>query len=323
MSARPFLARLLALPAWALDDHPAGRFTRADRPPFAVRLRRALLHLLLFGGLLFGGLLDATDGLTRPPGGTLAEAVYAVLVMPSMLIMAMAAVIGFFGGAALIGGLREGGGWETLRVTPGGVLLALRGGYAALIRRIARLLGGLLLLRGALLIVLLWGVSGFQGRMLDYLLLGTQPPIAPAAGLILLALGVGAGLLLPIAGLLLDCALGVLVGALLPGRFAFALAALGAIAARVVLASVALGERANWLTFAPALDAATGWRIALGGGLADGGLLLLSLPDAAALWGLLPFGAAVGVVLLVIALGQVWLADRLLVWSAVYARSVG
>ncbi|MDZ4771150.1 MAG: hypothetical protein SGJ24_18675 [Chloroflexota bacterium] len=319
------LARLFAVPDYARPGHPAARRDRAGerRPDFAARLLRALAHFVIAVAVLLMGVLVASGFLTQPFGDRPSEAVYNILIVPTLLLSASLSLGAYINGISILSILRGGAAWDMLRTTPGGVRLTLLARHSATLARGGRLLIALTGVRVLLIVLLLWDMIANQGRTLELLILGITPTIGVAVAVPLLAAGMAASLLLPVTGALLDTAIGLVVASITRSRFGIILVTAAIVAVRVPLVIFLGLQRLFLLSDVPTLDAGEQWRIVVGASVVDQGYGLLHLLDGAAIWALVPYGILLGGIMLAIAVGQAWLADRLVLWAADRAQKRG
>lgn len=304
------------IPDWAQPTNPLLRYeiTRAqpaDNP--RSRLVRVTGNVLLLAITLIIGIFMATDGFNVPAGNNTIDAIWQVIVIPIFALQILLRVLALVVGFNSIGDDRRRHTWDSVRATELGTGIALRARWLSVLYR----LRGLLLLIVGARLVLIAGVmiqlTSHRGALLDAMLLNTTPVLPTVVGVLLLAAIMTGALLLPLTAAGFDAALGLLIATAIPSRTYGAIVQLLAVAARVALtAGVTLAALA-WLTGGLALPEPVAWGV-FGGYLSAGdlGLYLLNLPQAGALWAVLPYSIFFGAVMILWALLQVKMTGILL-----------
>lgn len=314
------------LPAWARRDHPALRYELGlqAQPPARARYLRAFFHILAVGVLLVIGYLVATDLLRHAPGTTPAESIFNVLYVPTLALQVLLGVTALANAIALVPELVSRSTWDNLRATQGGVELAMRARWVAILYRQRGLLGLVIAVRVILIGLMLWELTAFQGRYLDLLINGITPEIALPVAVILLSFTMTAALLMPVTTTGLDASVGLLTSAYVRGRTSSSLVLLTLTAIRIGVMSVLLIGGARFMNgeLLSAADAGA-WLLLGGGALGDLGVGFLHLGRYSEMWATVPYGVFLGTGLLVFSLVQSVIADRLLVFAARRAQSRG
>lgn len=315
------------LPLWARRDHPALRYELGlqVRPPARVRYLRAFFQILAVGVLLVIGYLVATNLLQRAPGTTPAESIFNILYVPALALQVLLGLSALANAIALVPELVARSTWDNLRATQGGVELAMRARWVAILYRQRGLLILLIGIRVILIGLMLWELTAFQGRYLDLLINGITPEIALPVAVILLSFTMTAALLMPVTTTGLDASLGLLISSYVRGRTSSSLVLLAVTAIRIAIMSLLLIEGARFMNGDLTSAAAPGAWLLLGGGgaLGDLGVGFLHLGRYSEMWATVPYGVFLGTGLLVFALVQSVVADRLLVFAARRAQARG
>jgi len=332
------LERILGpLPAWARRDHPLLRYELRGNGKSSRR------WLLLLGAGILGclllavGYVIATELLSRPLSPNLTESINRVLYAPVLLLQIILGISALSISIGTIGEIMRRQQWDTLRVTENGAGLTLRTRWASVFYRVRPLLTVIIALRLLLIVGILWDLTAFQGQYLDLLISGIIPPMSipvpigdppldlgVVAGIMLLAFMLTSAVLLPLTSVGFDAAAGLLLSTLFKQRTYNALVQFGLLLLRLLVTAALL--YAGFRFLGGQLTLSDGLSFALMfffGALGDWGLYFLHLSSFGEIWAIVPFGIFLGLALMVFALVQAFLADRLLLWAIHRAQSRG
>jgi hypothetical protein len=190
----------------------------------------------------------------------------------------------------------------------------MRARWLSVFYRLGGLIGVIVAARVVLIALILWDLTAFQGRYLDLLINGIIPEVPLIAAILLESFLMTAALLLPLTSVGFGAALGLLVSAYVNGRTYATLIQFVALLVRVLLtvglllvADRALSGGELGLTDVGA------WFLMGGlGMLGDWGLAFLHLGQFSEVWATVPYGIFLGLGMLIFALAQAALADRVL-----------
>jgi hypothetical protein len=316
------------LPAWARRDHPVLRQelgTTAVRVSWQRRYGRALGAVVGGGVLLLIGYLIATGLLQRSAGQTPVEVVNAVLFWPLLVIQLLLSVAGLTSTSNFVSDEMRRQNWDNLRATEHGAEMSMRARWVAVFYRLRGLLGVVLIARAILIGLMLWELTAFQGRYLDLLINGIVPDVPLVAAVLLVSFTMTAALLLPLTTVGFDAAVGLLVSALVQQRTYSTLIQAILIFARLVVTAGLLIGATLFLQgqFLQSSDVGA-WILMVGYGvIGDWGLAFLHLGRSSEIWATIPYGIFLGLALLVFALAQAAVADRLLIFAVRQAQKKG
>jgi len=313
-------------PAWAQADHPVLRYELGKARPVSSRRR-----WLRWGGLLLlallalaGGYLIATGGLQHLPGQSLTENVHSVVYWPLLTLQLLTGILAMTLTASAVGDEMRRQHWDSLRVTAHGAELALRARWAATFYRLRPALVAIIALRVLLVLGIVYDLTAFSGRYLNFLLNGSAFDVPLALGVLLLSLFMTAALLLPITSVGLDAAMGLLLSTFVRQTTYGTVLQVFLILVRVAVV-VGLAQAMTQfidglveLTPAGSLGLVAGY-----GALGDSGLAYLNLGLFGDLWAKAPWGILVCVGLLLFALLQALLTDWLVALSVRRAERRG
>jgi len=177
------------LPAWVRRDHPVLRYElgKATRGSFALRLLRAFLVVLALAVAAGIGTVIATNFFTQPAGETLFDSIHAIAYFPLLIAQLALRVVAFAMTADTVGEEMRRQQWDSLRATPNGADLALRTRWIGVFYRQRGFIIALLISRVLLIGVMLYELTGFQGRYLDLLIYRITPEVALPAAILLLS----------------------------------------------------------------------------------------------------------------------------------------
>lgn len=304
------------LPVWARRDHPLMRYELRRSLSGPLRHWSMLQRLGLLGMvglLLVAGYLIATGGMTRVPGQNIVESANNIFYFPLIGMQLLLQITAFLLNANVVGDEMRRRSWDSLRATESGAELALRTRWAAAFYRVRWLLALILALRVLLILGLLWELMAFQGRYLDLLINGITPEVPLALAILLLALMLTAALLLPVTGMGLDASLGLLISSLVQQRTFSTLTQVMLILVRIGITGGLMLLASQFALGQLALSDAGAWTLmfAYGAG-GDWGLSFLYLGRYGEIWATVPYGIFLGLGLMLFALLQSVLADRIL-----------
>jgi hypothetical protein len=315
------------LPVWARRDHPVLRHELgvAARPDWRRRYGRALGVVLVAGLLLLLGIAIATDIFRRPAGQTTVETVNYVLFFPLLIIQLIVSVIAMASTSNFVSDEMRRQNWDNLRATEQGAEMAMRARWVAVFYRWRGLIGVILLSRVVLIGLMLWELTAFQGRYLDLLINGIVPDVPLVAAVLLVSFTMTAALLLPLTSIGLDASIGLLISALVQQRTYSTLLQAVFIFIRVIATALLLLGATLFLQgqILQSSDVAAWGMMALYGAIGDWGLAFLHLGRSSEIWATIPYGIGIGLALLVFALVQAAVADRLLLVAVRQAQKKG
>ncbi len=326
--ARSILRWLIGdLPDWARRDHPALRQELGTPPilPRRIRYGRALLVVLGAGVLLIAGYVIATDLLHDPAGRTLSESVNAVVYFPLLAVQIVTGAVALAGTSSVVSAAIRRQSWDSLRATEQGAAQALRARWVAVFYRLRGPIGVIVGVRVGLIVLLLLDLTDYQGRSLDLLISGVTPNLPLVLAILLMALTMTAALLIPLTALGFDAAVGLLIAATVREQTTRTLIQAGLILLRLVLVALLLIGATGVLSgqLIGTADAAS-WLLLTGySAVGDWGLALLYLGRSGEIWAIIHYGILIPAVLVVFALAQAAMTDRLLVIAARRAQQVG
>jgi hypothetical protein len=319
------------LPDWAQEDHPFLRYELRSRGT-----RRWLRVLSVVGVLLLlaGGVLIATQVFTQPLSPNLTESANRILYVPVLVLQILLLISSFTMTTGVVGEAMRRQQWDNLRATEGGAALTLRTRWASIFYRLRGLLTLVTLARLLLILGILWDLTAFQGQYLDLLISGIIPQmtilvtpdldLGVAAGILLLSFMLTAGVLLPFTGVAFDAALGLLISTFVRQRTYNALVQVGMLLVRLlIMAAIGYGV-VRFIDGSLILpDGAAFALLAAFGGVVDWGLYYLHLASYGEVWAVVPYGIFIGLVLMLFALLQAFVANRLLLWAIRRAQARG
>lgn len=315
------------LPAWTHRDHPILRYElgKVVRPSWQARYGRALAGIVGMGLLLLISLLVATDQFRHPAGQTTVEAINLVLFWPMLVVQVVLSIVALTMTANLVSDEMRRQNWDSLRATEHGTEMAMRARWVSVFYRLRGLIGLIITVRVVLIGLMLWELTGFQGRYLDLLINGIAPEVPLVAAVLLLSFTMTAALLLPLTTVGFDAAFGLLISALIQPRTYTTLILGVLIFVRILLIGVLLFGATQFLggQLAQASDAGA-WLLMAGYGVVgDWGLAFLHLGRYSEIWATIPYGIFLGLLLLLVALAQAALADRVLLLAVRRAQKIG
>ncbi|MEP7292007.1 MAG: hypothetical protein ABI835_09495 [Chloroflexota bacterium] len=315
------------LPVWARRDHPVlhHELGLPAALPARTRYLRALGEVVGVALLLLVGVLIATDLLRRPAGQTPVETVNAILFFPLLLLQVILSIAALTSTSNFVGDEMRRQNWDNLRATEQGAEMALRARWVAVFYRLRGLIGLALLGRAVLIGLMLWELTAFQGRYLDLLINGIVPDVPLVAAVLLVSFMMTAALLLPLTSVGFDAALGLLVSALVSQRTYSTLVQAVLIFLRIGVTALLIFAVTTLMNgqFFQSSDLGA-WLLMAGyGAVGDWGLAFLNLGRSSEIWATVPYSILLGLVLLVFALVQAAVADRLLMFAVKHAQKKG
>lgn len=332
------LERILGpLPIWARRDHPMLRYELRGNGK-APRRWLLLLGAGVVGCLLLAaGYVIATELLSRPLSPNLTESVNRVLYAPILLLQVILGISALSISIGTIGEIVRRQQWDTLRVTENGAGLTLRTRWASVFYRVRPLLTVIIVLRLLLVVGILWDLTAFQGQYLDLLMSGIvpqmsipvpigQPPLdlGVVAGIMLLAFMLTAAVLLPLTSVGFDAAAGLFLSTLFKQRTYNALVQFGLLLLRLFVTGALIYAGFRFISGQLTLPDGLAFGLMFSfGALGDWGLYFLHLSSFGEVWAIVPYGIFLGLALMLFALVQAFLADRLLLWAIHRAQSRG
>jgi hypothetical protein len=324
MLVRVFIGQL---PAWARRDHPVLRqeLGATVRPSWRARYARALGAVVGGGVLLLIGYLIATGMLQHPAGQTTVEAVNAVLFWPLLVVQLLLSIAGLTSTSNFVSDEMRRQNWDNLRATEHGAEMSMRARWVAVFYRLRGLLAVVLIARALLIGLMLWELTAFQGRYLDLLINGIVPDVPLVAAVLLVSFTMTAALLLPLTTVGFDAAIGLLVSALVQQRTYSTLLQAILIFVRLALtAGLLIGATLFLQGQLFQSSGAAAWALMAGyGAIGDWGLAFLHLGRSSEIWATIPYGIFLGLAVLVFALVQAAIADRLLIFAVRQAQKKG
>jgi hypothetical protein len=315
------------LPDWARRDHPVLHYELGAEAKAPLRVRLARAFGVIAGGalLLLLGYLIATDVLKHPAGGTSVEGINAALFWVLILLQLILSIAALTSTSNFVGDEMRRQNWDNLRATEQGAEMAMRARWIAVFYRLRGLLGVVLLARALLIALMLWELTAFQGRYLDLLINGIVPTVPLVAAVLLVSFMMTAALLLPLTSVGFDAAVGLVVSALVQQRTYSTLVQGVLIFLRIGVLALLLFGANQFLTgqLFQSNDVGAWLLMTATSAAADWGLSFLNLTRSSEIWATIPYGILIGLVLLVLALVQAAVADRLLLLGVRVAQKKG
>ncbi len=325
------------LPAWARRDHPLLRYELRGSPKPRRRLLRILAVILAALMLIAFGYAVATEFFSRELSPNLTETANRIAYPPLLLLQIALGIAALSTTIGAVGEIDRKQQWDNLRVTPSGAGLALRTRWASVFYRLRPLLAIILIGRALLILGILWDLTAFQGQYLDLLISGIvpqmsivvpigEPPLdlGVAVGVMLLAFMLTAAILLPFTGVGFDAAFGLLLSTLVKNRTYNSMLQFALILFRLALTGALVFAAFQFIAGDLRLAEGPAWALMLGfGALADWGLYFLHLSSFGEIWAIVPYGVLLGLALVIFALVQAFIADRLLLLAIHFAQRRG
>ena len=332
------LERLIGpLPAWARRDHPLLRYELRGSGKPRRHLLRIIGALLLALLLIVFGYAVATEFFSRDLSPNLTETANRIAYPPLLLLQIVLGIAALSTTIGAVGEIDRKQQWDSLRVTPSGADLTLRTRWAAVFYRMRPLLAVILIGRVLLIVGILWDLTAFQGQYLDLLISGIVPQMSivvpvgdppldlgVAAGVMLLAFMLTAAILLPFTSVGFDAAFGLLISTAIKNRTYNSMIQFGLIVFRLALTAALVLAAFQFIAGDVTLSEGLAWALMLlFGALADWGLYFLHLSSFGEIWAIVPYGVLLGLALVIFALVQAFIADRLLLLAIRRAQRRG
>ncbi len=315
------------LPVWARRDHPVLRHElgAAPRPAWRTRYLRAFGVVVGAGVLLLIGVAIATGIFRHPAGQTTVETVNYVLFWPLLALQLIMSVVALTSTSNFVSDEMRRQNWDNLRATEQGAEIAMRARWVSVFYRWRGLIGVILLSRAVLIGLMLWELTAFQGRYLDLLINGIVPDVPLVAAVLLVSFTMTVALLLPLTSIGLDASMGLLISGLVQQRTYSTLLQAVLIFLRVIVTALLLLGATLFLQgqLFQSADVGAWGLMALYGAVGDWGLAFLHLGRNSEIWATIPYGIVLGLALLVFALVQAAVADRLLLLAVRQAQKKG
>ena len=301
------------LPEWARPDHPILRY-EMSRNQGDKRRRNQFLLILLLGILLgSGGYLYATRFLQEPAGTSLTDSIWRILFFPTLFVQIVLNIAALLLGAHSVSEERRRQTWDNLRATEVGAELTLRTRWVAVFYRLRGGILALLLVRVGLILGILYDLTAFRGDYLNMLTANIVPDVPIGVGVILLAISMTVGVLLPLTSIGLSAALGSIIAVVIKDRTYAATLQVILIALQLMIALGLLIATTQFVLGDLELnDALALLLIGSFNAFADWGLIWLQLGSAGAVWKSIPFSVLLGVGLLLFTMVQAMITDGVL-----------
>ncbi len=276
------------------------------------------------GVLLIAGYVIATNLLHDPAGRTLSESVNAVVYFPLLAVQIVTGVLALAGTSSVVSVAIRRQNWDSLRATEQGAAQALRARWLAVFYRLRGLIAVIVGVRVVLIVLLLIDLTNYQGRSLDLLLSGVTPDLPLMLAIVLVALTMTAALLIPLTAVGFDAAVGLLIAATVREQTTRTLIQAGLILLRLLLTALLLIGVTGVLSGQVIGADAGSWLLLTGySAVGDWGLALLYLGRSGEIWAIVPYSILIPAVLVLFALAQAAITDRLLIVAARRAQQVG
>ncbi|MEZ4671649.1 MAG: hypothetical protein R3E39_27410 [Anaerolineae bacterium] len=316
----------IQLPEWAQASHPHVRYELGQTAIGGRRGKyvRAIGFALAVVVLYVGGYLVGTNFLQNSPGQNLTESAMAVLFWPTFVLQLVLQFLAMVMTINTVTEQKRRLAWDNLRATEVGTGLVLRARWAAIYYRLRLLLGLVLLVRIALILGILYDLTGFQGRYIDLLVINITPEISPIVGALLMAFLMTAALLIPLTSIGLDAAVGLFIAVNIQQRVYNVMTQVIFLGMRIGLAlalTIGATQFINGLLNVPDVNA---WLL-MGGYAAfgDWGLKFLHTGFYSEVWATIPYAVFFGVALLIFSLLQSILTEGILSFTIRRAERIG
>ncbi len=315
------------LPSWARRDHPVLRHELGApiRLSWRTRYGRALVVVTGLGVLVLIGVLIATSLFRHSAGQTAVESINAILFWPLIAVQLTLTVAALTSTSGFVSEAMRNLHWDNLRATEHGAEMSMRARWVAVFYRLRGLVALVLVTRAVLIGLMLWELTAFQGRYLDLLINGLIPDVPLVGAVLLVSFTMTAALLLPLTTVGMDAATGLLVSALVQQRTFSTLIQVVLVFLRLAVTAALLGGAALFMDgqLFQTSDVSA-WLLMAGySAVGDWGLALLHLGRNSEIWATIPYGIFLGLALLVFALIQAAIADRLLVLAVRQGQKKG
>lgn len=301
------------LPEWAQPEHPILKYELSRLQQFGTWRTRFLQFLVVAVVLGIGGYVYANYIYQSSARGNITDLAWRTIYYPTLMIQVIVWIVALSLGVNSVGQERRKQTWDNLRATEVGAALTLRTRWVAILYRLRGAILAILLVRGVLLIGILYDLTAFRGGYLDMLTANITPEMPAWIGVILLAIIMTVSLLLPITMIGFSAAVGVLLSVMMKNRTYVG-------TAQVIFTTIQIFAVIALLVgvsqfFQGTLEIPNSSALALVSGYSafgDWGLLLMQLGSAGEIWLILPYGIFIGLGLLVLMLFQALLTDGLL-----------
>jgi hypothetical protein len=315
------------LPSWARTEHPVMRYELGKSLPPRRRARFLRALGVVLGGmlLLVVGYLVATHLLQHATGQNITESASAVLFWPLLAVQILTRIASLTLTASAVSDEMRRQNWDNLRATERGAELSMRARWAAVFYRLRGLLAVLVGLRVLLIVGILWDLTAFQGRYLDLLINGITPDVPLVVSVLLLSFLMTAALLLPLTAIGFDASIGLLLSTLIHNRTYNLLSQVLFILVRtaVVIGLLLMATTYIYGTHTDLPDVGAWVLILAFAAMGDWGLAFLWLGFYGEMWATVPYGIFFGLGLLIFALLQAALTDRILIFAIHRAERKG
>lgn len=316
----------IQLPDWAQSKHPHVRYElgQSSTTTRGRNYLRATLFSFVVVLLFVGGYVVGTNFLQSAPGQNVTESAMAVLFWPTFVIQLILQLAAMLMTVNTVTEQKRRLAWDNLRATEVGTGLTLRARWATIYYRLRIILGLVIVIRIALILGILYDLTGFQGRYIDLLVINITPEVSPIIGALLMAFLMTAALLIPFTSIGLDAAVGLFIAVNIQQRvynsmtqIIFVLLRLGLAigltigATQFINGQLTLGDGSAWLLM--------GGYAALG----DWGLKFLHTGFYSEVWATIPYAVFFGVALLAFALLQSIVTEGILALTIRRAEQIG
>jgi hypothetical protein len=275
--------------------------------------------------LLLAGYAIATRLFQHDPGQNLTESLRAILFWPVLVIQVAAQIGVLLLTVSMVSDQHRRQAWDDLRATEGGAGLAMRVRWAVvLFYRLRWLLMLIYAARILLILGLLFDLTAFHGHYLDLLLTGITPEATPLVAVLLLAMVMAVGLLLPLTSLGFDAAVGLLLATLIHQRTYTVLAQIVMVIVRLAVVVLLVWGATQFVAGQVSLGAVQNWLLLVAfAALGDWSLSFLHLGLTGSLWAAVPYSLLFGAALLVFVLIQAALGEAVLALAMRRAERAG
>jgi hypothetical protein len=214
--------------------------------------------------------------------------------------------------------------WDNLRATEGGAGIALRAKWASVYYRLRLLLGLVMVIRVALVLGILYDLTGFQGRYIDLLINNITPEVSPIVGALLLAFLMTAALLLPLTAMGMQAAIGLFIAVNVQQRIYNVMAQVIIILVRLLIIVGLTYATTQFINNQITLGDGPAWILAGAyAAIGDWGLRFLHVGFYSEIWATIPYTIFYGIALLVFALGQSLVTEWILALTIRCAERIG
>lgn len=312
------------LPDWARPDHPILKYELArQHQPVPVRTRyiRAIFFSLLTLVLIGAGYVYATNFLSAPPGENLTDSFWRIIYFPLLGVQLILRIGVLSWSVGSVEKERRQQTWDNLRATESGAELTLRTRWAAMFYFLRRFIGAIIAVRILLILGILYELTAFRGGYLDMLTVPIVPEIPLPAAVVLLALVMTSGVLLPLTGLGMDAAIGLFISTVVKQRVYSGMLQILLILLRAGITLALLIGTTRFLVDPSSFSDPQSWLlVGAFAAIGDWGLLLLQLSALGEIWAKIPYAVFFGAALLLFVMIQAAIIDALLAYSVRHAE---